>query len=325
MKKILLLSILLILIFTTNALAVNSWYAAAATPSTAVNMNTAGTWVPTSTGTCTGSGTALTWNNQTAGDIFYANGCTAITVNVDPQGTNAGKGKVVLTTTAGAGTAGGNFLYATAANITITSDITAGTTVGLSVSGSTGGGIIAGNVTGSATTNSQYGVSSTHTNVTLYINGIATGGGGGASSRGYYSNTASPVQITSCVGTKSSGCYTGSASAVVTVTGSCIGSSTDTGVPGCLSASTGTITVTGNLIYGTLGPPIIGPVIWNPASAPGTTTQNYIAIPGPAASTLYPSIIVPVADVSSGYHYGFDGSTYYTGTLSAGGGGAWAQ
>jgi hypothetical protein len=57
-----------------------TWYATSST----VNINSASLWVPTSTGSCTGSGTALVWGAQGKNDVFDANGCTALAVNVDP-------------------------------------------------------------------------------------------------------------------------------------------------------------------------------------------------------------------------------------------------
>ena len=77
------LAILALLVSCTMGHA-SMWYATCATPSTVTNINTTGTWVPTSTGSGTGSGIALVWGAQGANDTFNANGCTALAVNVDP-------------------------------------------------------------------------------------------------------------------------------------------------------------------------------------------------------------------------------------------------
>ena len=141
MKRCLLILGLLLLAGTAHAA---TWYAG----TSSANIN-AVTWYPTSTGSCAGSGTPLSWGSQANGDTFNANGCTAIAVNVDPGGVST---QVTLTSHA---SLGGGFTYATATNITIHAHVTSGSTVALTITGATGGGTIAGNITGGTATSAR--------------------------------------------------------------------------------------------------------------------------------------------------------------------------
>src|SRR3989304_1947793 len=117
-----------------------------------------------------GGGNTLVWNNQVAGDIFEANGQTAIAIDVDPKGTGGSAGTVTLKTLSG-----GGFTYATATNITMTMHVVAGTTPCVVISGSTGGCTITGNSTGGSA-GAAYGISSTHTVITVNVGGNILGG-----------------------------------------------------------------------------------------------------------------------------------------------------
>ena len=230
----------LILVMVGSAQA-TTWYAT----SSSVNINAANLWVPTSTGTCTGSGTALTWGSQANGDTFNANGCTALAVNVDPGSASV---QVTLSTV----TNGGGFTYATATNITIHANILAGTTAALVITGSTGGGTIIGNATG-GTGSSSYGISTAHNTVTLNMTGDCRGGSGSysmgcciVSANGGFALTGDAYP-----GSSGSGVYLNSnlAMSLVNVWGS------DTALAvglQSLSASF-SITVTGNVINGKVG------------------------------------------------------------------------
>ena len=308
MKKLLLavLFLALLILIPSASFAVTSWYA----QNSSVNINSASEWNDNPAG----GGNVLTWGNQVAGDTFYANGKTAIAVNVDP-GAN---GKVTLTTAAGGGTTGGGFTYATATNITINSDITAGTTTCLAVTGSTGGLTVIGNIQGGAVSTTA--LSTTHTSVTLNIGSVGTPttitGGTSATGYGVNSLSAGPIAIIGNVlAATGSGLnnYTGT----TTITGNCVG--TTTSAPAVSAGNTtGSVTIVGNLINGTKGSAASGSIIYNPGPL------NYIQYPAPAATTIYLPKAPAVTDVKSGVQYGYDGANPLTGTYGGGGGGgAW--
>jgi hypothetical protein len=218
MKKLFLsILILLTLAFPVGA---TDWYAS----SSSANMS-AITWNSTaSTGCTTGGSGPLTWANRTAGDVFYANSCTAIAVDADP-GAN---GKVTLRTAAGAGTAGGGFTYALAANLgTLNIDVTSAATVCLTISGNANDITIVGNIV-AGTGATGHGVNTSHTVKTLTVTGTVTGGTSGTVAYGIYNSSTGLVVVT--------GNVTGVTSA------------------GILNNSTGTITVTGEITAGTTGP-----------------------------------------------------------------------
>lgn len=301
------------------------------------NINAANAWED-AVG-CDGTTYTITGAFPAAGDILEANGA-AMTVNVDP-GPN---GKVHIKTTAG-----GGFAYATATNITLNTDITAGTTACLAITGSTGGGTILGNITGGSGS-STYGVNDSHTVVTVTYGAsgspITIAGGAGTNSHGVYMQGAGPSVVyanstgntgkgwnnagnSTCTYTgnatavSSSGVENGGASGVLTMTGNCTGSGT-ANASGCTGAGAAAFIITGNLISGARGSGASGNIVWTPAG-PGTTADNYIKIQSPTAGNyIYVSESLPIASVEDGYTYGFDGATYYTGTLAGGsGGGAW--
>ena len=316
MKKYIL--IFLMLLIPTLSFATD-YYATSST----VSVSSANLWVPTSTGSCAGSGTPLTWDAQVAGDVFHANGCTALAVGVDPQGTGAGNGKVTLTTVAGGGTAGGGFTYATATNITINADITAGTTTVLAISGSTGASnVIIGNITGGSAASAS-GISSTHTAQTITVTGNVTGGSNGTAFGITHAATTGSFNIS---GTCTPGSVAGasainiSSGASATVGTACKGSDSVNAI-GCVIAGGGYITITGNIIHGKKGMAVSGYIYYAPGAATNYTLypkdSSYVMGTVDSHATEMPSN-PGIANVKSGTNYGT-----LQGTLS-GGGGAWA-
>lgn len=241
MRNVLLLAIILCCIPSFGA----TWYAG----TSSANID-AVTWYPTSTGSCTGSGTPLVWASRATGDVFNANGCTSIAVNVDPGSASV---QVTLTTDA---TNGGGFTYATASNLIMHAHITSTKTIALAITGSTGGGAIVGNITGGNAT-SIHGVSDSHTGVAVSVTGNAAPGTG-SGANGYN--------------------YTG-ATGGVSISGNCQGSDTNTGV-GCSSSNVAPITVTGNLIAGKRAQAAYGTIIFTPAAG------NYALWPKDSSYTL---------------------------------------
>jgi len=249
-----------------------TWYAKASS----VNINAAGTWVPTQTGSCTGSGTALVFGNQANGDVFNANGCTALAVNVDPGGVSV---QVTLTTDA---TNGGGFTYATAANITIHANITATKTPALVITGSTGGGAILGNITGGSST-SAYGVEDEHTAIGLTLAGNITGGSG-PTAYGY--DCFSATGTLAITGNATAGSFSTAhgldivgGSIEVALAGNCVGSN-GFSAAGCSNASLGAaLIVTGNLLFGLSGSVAIG-VTYTPGPS------NYVLFPKDSSYTV---------------------------------------
>ena len=335
MKKLLLAVFLLSFAASAHAA---TWYATAATPTTATNINTTGTWVPTSTGACTGSGTALVWGAQANGDVFDANGCTALAVNVDPgvaTGASAGVcgATTVEVTLQSNATNAGTFTYATATNIVVHTNITIATAENVagsglfSISGSTGGGTICGNVLSNPTYNSEYGIIDNHTSVTIYMVGNLTGGStsGNQNDTAYWLQTSGPVTIigNTIAGTAGSGFgVSTSTSPVITMTGNAIGSNTGTYSSIYIYTGTPTLTLTGNIINGLKEAGVSwtgGTFIYTP------TATNYILYPKDSSYTLntinsHSTLVVPdpgVANVKSGVAYGPN-----TGTYSGGGGAA---
>jgi len=285
--------------------------------SSTVNIDTASLWLPTSTGTCTGSGTALVWANRLNGDVLDANGCTDLAINVDAGGTSV---QVTLQTNA---STGGGFTLATADLGTMTTlhaNILAGSTSAVALTGSTGCGTISGSITSGGTA-SKRGVEDTHTSCTVVVSGTITGGSA-SSAAGYYITGNGPVTINgnSVAGGAASahGLYL-SGAAAVTVNGNCIGVDAASAA-GCCTAG-GTLTVTGNLIYGKKGPAVKtdgGTFYYIPAAT------NYILLPKDSSYVLGTidshATELPTdpgaANVKTGVTYGS-----FTGTYGGGGGG----
>jgi hypothetical protein len=289
------------------------WYAT----SSSVNVNASNLWVPTSTGSCTGSGTALVWGAQAAADNFYANGCTSLAINADP-GPN---GTVTLLTTAGSGTAGGGFTYAAASALTLHAHFTAGTTACVTVSGTSGISAIIGNLQGGSGAGS-YGVSNNQSGSSLTITGNLTGGSS-STSAGLFSGSSGTVNITGNVtpgSIASSSGLTVNASGVINLTGNCIGHDTNV-ASGCSNSATGTITITGSIINGKKGMGFTGGA---PRFTPAAT--NYIIYAKDSSYVLgvvdsHATVMSPdpgVANVKVGTTYG-----PYTGTYAGGGASAY--
>ena len=309
--------VVLSVLFLSSWMQATTWYAT----SSSANINAASLWVPTSTGSCTGSGTALTFGSQANGDVFDANGCTALAVNVDPgaaTGASAGVcGTVTVTVTLQTNsTNGGAFTYATATNIVIHANITATKTIALAVSGSTGGLTICGNMQGGSTA-AQEAVNDSHTSITVYVVGNITGGSA-TTTYGYSISSAGPLNVVgnSAAGTDSVGLES-SGNATVTITGNCTGSNT-TSFAGCQSTTTGAggLVITGNIINGIHSQGVSGSVTYTPSAT------NYILSPADSSYTLGTinshATEMPtnpgVTNVLSGVQYGS-----YTGTASGGG------
>lgn len=338
MKKILLLILFLVL---ATPVAATDWYADSGT----CNMSACG-WHATPAGTCTtGSGTALTWAERAAGDVFHANGCAAITIDVDP-GAN---GKVTLTNAAGTGLVGGAFTLATATlagfgSATMNTDITGSSaaTVTVVVSGSTAGtpvGIIKGNITGGSST--VQALTTSQTSGTLQIGTAVTPstltGGSGAGAYAVYSTGNNLVTVYGNVfsGTNNSanGLHNGG-SGTYTVYGTCYGNDSYS-APACSSVSTGLMVVVGNLVWGLKGSATNGPLRWLPADSnyikmpvdatyTAAATDSHSVIGGPISDTVNStytssSTLTDTTGIKSGEVIGT-----VTGTLaSSGGGGSW--
>jgi hypothetical protein len=303
---------LLICLLTAVEAQATTWYATASS----VNINTANLWVPTSTGTCTGSGTPLVWGNQANGDIFDANGCTALAINVDPGSVSV---HVTLQTNA---STGGGFTLATAdlgTMGTLHAHITAGTTTAVTITGSTGCGTISGNLTGGNTASARA-VSDGHSVCTLAIVGNLTGGSN-TSTAALYTTSTGPVTITgnATPGSASGGygLYT-TGSAAIAMTGNCVGS--DTVIAQACNIGGGTFTLTGKLIFGKKGAAIGmggGTFYFTPAATDyfvAAKDSSYVLGTIDSHATELPTN-PGESNVKSGVTYGS-----FTGTYSAAGG-----
>ena len=305
-----------------------TWYAT----SPSVNINTSSLWVPTSTGTCTGSGTPLIWGSQANGDVFNANGCTALAVNVDPG--SSGTVQVTLTNDV---TNGGGFTCATAIGpATIHANVTATKATGMATTGSSGSGCnVSGNLQGGSTASAADGVSDAHTSGASAITytGTITGGSTGGNNFGLIATNSGTVHVVGSViaGTGSTGGISAT-NTPTTITGNCIGSDTASTTVGCVGGTGGTngIVVTGGLVNGKIGQAAIGNVHLS------ATATNYVVIPENssfvvtncltaaqvAAGSCTNAAILPadpgVANVLTGTNYGPFTGTY---TPSGGGGG----
>jgi hypothetical protein len=292
MKKLSILAILAAFLIPSWALATN-YFGCAAVAS--ANINVANGWGTASTGSCTCSGANSTMPTFTSSDNLYANGCASIAINVDPGSVSATP--TLRTDVNGTGaTAGGGFTLCTATTTGCLGNSTsfpsttahfntqAGTTHAVSISGSSGGGTIFGNGISSSTTNSVDAISDNVSGSTpMTFTGSYTSGTGGTSDYGIqFSSSGTPVTINgNCIGASGPGCYFSPGGASLTVNGNCVGSSTTNNGqnPGCRNNSTSALTITGNLIWGTDGPPITGPFLWTPAST------NYVLAPATGSYT----------------------------------------
>ncbi len=315
MKRIVGLVLGLALLTAGPAFAVTDWYACSGAGAMSTRTWYSAPGTETVDCTCVSPTGLLTWDTQVAGDKFYANGCTAIAVDVDPQGTGGSKGKVTLTTAAGIGRAGGGFTLATATGpATTLMDITAGTTICLAVSGSSGAWANTGNVLGGSAA-TCHGVNDTHTAITVYNNGTITGGSF-SSARGWSWNGAngSISQTGNVTGATGDGLYL-SSNGSATVAGDCIGNDTGTS-SGCNGTGAGTITVTGNIVHGTRGSATAGSIVWAPS-----TVSKYVEYKGGTA--VYASKAPSTTKVLTDTSVVNAGTGAYEAGTATGGGGAW--
>ena len=316
------LRLILILAIASPAWA-TTWYAT----SSSVSINAASLWVPTSTGSCAGSGTALTWGSQANGDVFNANGCTALAVNVDPGSVSI---QVTLTTDT---TNGGGFTCATATGAAlIHAGITATKTTALATTGSSGSGCNVSGAIQGGSASAAAGVTDAHTSGASAITYTGTITGGASTNEfGLLGTGTGTINVigNAVVGTGGPGISMGNTP--TTLTGNCIGSDTTSTTVGCSggSGTTNAITVTGAFINGAKGTATANNVRF---SATGTnyiviavnssyTVANCLTAAQVAAGTCTNALILPanpgVANVLSGTNYG-----PLTGTYTPGGGGS---
>ena len=262
------------------------------------------------------AGTNLVWP-PAPGDTLNLNGCTNINLNVNP----GSAGHITLTNAAaGAGVAGGSLACATATGpATINADLIGGSIVLLATAGTAGPGCnITGNIVGGGGA-SAHAVSDTHANVTLTVAGNITGGAGNGSN-GYIFNSASGAvsvtgNVTGGAGLNSFGLQMALGGSM-TLNGNCIGSDVTVTSPACVTVqnTSGTFTITGNLIFGLKAAATTGNVFYTPAAS------NYILMPRNASyvtgmidgnATEMPTN-PGVTNVRNGVVFGS-----FTGTLSA--------
>jgi hypothetical protein len=250
-----------------------TWYAT----SSSVNINAVGLWVPTQGTTCAGSGTALVWGAQATGDVFNANGCTALAVNVDPGGSSV---QVTLTTD----TAFGGGFTLTMANLgtigTVHAHILATKTAVVALSGTTSSGTVSGNLTGGSTANA-YGIVFTASSGTLTVSGNTTGGSA-SSAHGLHGGSSGSIIVNGNATAGSNGLAYGlnnNGTTTVTINGNCIGNDTVASY-GCAATGTGVITLNGSQINGKIGNAINGRVFFTPAAT------NYILSPKDSSYVL---------------------------------------
>jgi len=308
MKRLLLLCLLL----STVGAQAATWFAT----TSSANID-AVTWRGTQGASCAGSGTTLTYASRSAGDVFNSNGCTSIAINGDP---GVGGSNVTLTTDAT--NTGGGFTYATATNITMHVTITCANSATLTITGSTGGGTISGNITG-CLGGSVSAVSDSHTVVTVTVNGNITGGSGStASNFGYLMNGTTGFVVIN--GNVTGGSSTGgntfginsnqSSTGTTTVNGNCIGGTLNFTNEGCSGQGTTALILVGSSIASLRSGGVNGSIRFTPAAT------NYALF---AKDSSYTTGVIDthatqmptdpgVANVKTGTAYGS-----LTGTLAA--------
>jgi hypothetical protein len=314
------------------------WYA----QNSSVNVNSAAEWKSSD------GGTTLTWP-PSSGDNLYANGKTAIALNV---GFDIGTGK--LSTEAGAGTTGG--FFNASATVTITANIVAGGSNCVVINSANVPTFI-GNITGSASGNFvglQMGTRTAFTegNITADVGvgvNITTGSLTNTGNIVGSSTTASKygVAITSGSLTNSGGSITGGSAAsasgvcatvagnTITQTGDVVGGS-GSGACGILNGYGLTTVNSGNLIDTATASAFFGiQLIYNPGptnyhrmQAPGSTTKDYYYdIPTVGNVTEDDTVAgatgtyheATVAEVQDGVFFG--AGSALEGTYAGGGGG----
>lgn len=343
MKKY--LFILLIILFSCSPSFATIYYGCAAQEITAANTFKVDA-------ACTGA--SLTWASLANGDILVANNQTISIAN------DIGSSSVTVTLTTdgdyggASGTDGGGFTFAVnaVAAKTLYVNLVAGTTDCLTVSGTGASGTeltIIGNITGGSGT-SVDGITVSHTTGTLVIQGNITGGSAVSAHGLNHSSNSGIVEITgNCTGGSAGapvyGCMQCSTCGAMTVTGNAVGGAAGEGVStahatnftingdcigaassvraGCLTAGSGTVTLNGNMVNTTAAVGATGAINWNPGTL--YTNFRYVKMWNGGTDYKYAVIAPNAEDVETGVEYGWDGSDHLTGTLSGGGGGAWAQ
>jgi len=289
MKKLIAYLILFLL------MAMPTWsFAATYYGCASANINADNTFCATPTGSCTGNDPVSGATAMAGTHTLYANGCTIV---VNASFTTA---KIATTDGDGVGPAeaGGGFTLAAGSGYVATvAEIEAGTTHCLVVGGaatSTVASIVSTTIKGSSTTNAKYGIQDTHTNTgVISITGNSTGGGG-------ETTTSYGVVGVTTIGR-------------TLVIGSCTADKS----PGCSS-----VLLRGNRLDSFDNNGVIGGSQYDFANAPATAYWRYVATGG--ASYGYLIKDPGEANVKSGTSYGQDADGALTGTLSTGGGGAWA-
>jgi len=329
MRK-LLLAFALILLLAAPAFA-TSWYAC----TSGGNINASNQFT-SSTGVACGScsGNYLTWPPSN-GDTLYSNNCASAIVIPPTINVGSTSVQVTLTNTAGSGNAGGSFSYALTSGDTSTlyANITAGAAAVLTITGSAGTLNIGASgypvtITG-GTAASAYGVSDSHTSVTVNVYATINGGSNATAYAYYFSGASGSVSITgnATAGTGGAALYLAGAG-TGTINGNCQGGDTSVNQVGCQAASSGDLFVTGNLIFGKRASAVAGAIRWQPANVnnkilfpwsdsatTGTWNQYSVEAPPMVNQTMTGGPgIYSVSNVVSGVVYGDQTGTASTST-----------
>lgn len=274
-----------------------------------------------------GGGTDLTWANLQDGDVLYANNHDITIAN------DIGSASVTatLTTAAGTGTAGGSYTFDinTTDAKTLYTNATAGTTACLIVTGEGAGAdttelTIIGNITGGTAT-SAYGVKLMHTLGVIHFTGAALGG---SYATAIHSGSAGKFTLTgNATGDVGNG-INSTSSAIFTVAGACVGSSsTGAGIGCACGTGSGYCTITGNLINGTRQVAVTGRARWNPTAPANGQTGHYVKVIDSAGTgAVYVGTNTDDATKALTTFYYIDptdGTSDQGSASTTGGGGAW--
>ncbi len=314
--KRLILSIFLVLLFATSSFATDYYGCKAAS-----NITGDDVWCSTTDSSCHSVDTPISWSTvNSSGNNLYANGCAFTVANGNTW--NLGTGK--LSTEAGVGSGGGSFTFASAATVTATSNIVAGTTSGIVLGGGGSVTTITGNITG-GTAASAYGVTMSSGSFILSGNVL---GGGNATGHGILGSSGA-ITISGNVtgGSVAAGSYgiyqtsTGN----ISVNGIISGGSA-AGAEGIRNTNaTAVTTITGSLVYTQYAAPVTGKTIFNPSDA-----TKYITVyrTDAGVTNFYEetarNIDPTEAKVVTGTSYKI-GNVTKNGSYVPAGGGAWAQ
>lgn len=275
------------------------------------NINDAANWDTNPAG----GGDDLTWASLQPTDILYANGKTAITINVDSWVC------AKISNAAGAGTAGGQFLISCAAGARAFSASVEGQDTGTATAGgclaatlhASNALTITGSVTGGGVP-SAYGLSHTTTNGLLTITGNVTGGTN-ATAYGLYTNALTPaITIGGNVAASTAAAVYAGYHGAYTVSGNVTAAS---GVPAFRAYSEYfTVTVAGNITSGSDGTfPFAGTANFGPILKLTGTLKTLSMRNGSLAELTFSVGDYPAeANVSDVETYGPTG-TEYTGAL----------